>query len=329
MRTLCLALAGAISVALTAPTARADLIFANPAVNVGEVRCGAPLKQKFQFTNPGPVAVEITGLHTSCGCLKPRLETRSYLPGESGELTLEIHTLSQSAGEHTWRLQVACRIGSETREAELTVQGRIVTELTVQPAALTVFTERAANHEIVLTDLRERPLTVTGIHTSSPNMTGTIKQTATDAAGHRVVTIGLALNPACPEGRYEETVAILTDDAEYRELTVPVTVVKRPRQGVAASPAVVSLSAPAGQPMPSRIVLLRPAGGAAVVVDSVEADDSAVVCTWAAGPKECATLKVAIDQAKLSAGGLRSAIHVHISKPTFETITIPVTCLVQ
>jgi hypothetical protein len=329
MRTLSLALAGAIIVALTASAARADLVFANPAVNVGEVRCGAPLKQKFAFTNSGTVAVEITGLQTSCGCLKPHLETRNYLPDDSGELTLEIHTLSQSAGEHTWRLQVAYRIGTETREAELAVQGRIVTELTVQPAALTVFTERAASHDIVLTDLRKRPLTVTGINASSPHLSATVKQTATDAAGHRVVTISLALNAACPDGRHEETIAILTDDAEYRELTVPVTLVKRSRQGVTASPAAVSLAASAGQPVPSRIVLLRPAAGAAVLVDSIEADDTAVACTWAAGPNECATLKVTIDHAKLTASGLRSAIHVHISKPTSETITIPVMCLVQ
>jgi hypothetical protein len=73
---------------------------------------------------------------------------------------------------------------------------------------------------------------------------------------------------------------------------------------------------------------LRPADGA-VAVERVEADDPAVVCTWAAGPGECATLKVAIDRAKLPAEGLRSAIHVHISKPLSETITVPVSCHVE
>jgi hypothetical protein len=329
MRTLPLALAGAALIALTATTARADLVFAKPAVNAGEVRCGTPLKQKFAFTNQGPGAAEVADLRASCGCLKPSLEKRTYLPGESGELMLEVHTLSQSAGEHTWRLQVAYRAGGEMRAAELTVQGQIVTEITVHPAALTVFTESAATHEIVLTDLRERPLTVTGVQASSPHLAATVKQTATDGAGHRVVTVALSLSPACPDGRHEETIAIQTDDAEYRELTVPVIVVKRPRQGVTASPAAVSLAAPRGRPVPSRIVLLRPAGGAAVVVDRVEADDPAVVCTWAAGPNECATLKVAIDRARLTGDGLRTAIHIHISKPACETITVPVTYQVQ
>jgi len=79
----------------------------------------------------------------------------------------------------------------------------------------------------------------------------------------------------------------------------------------------------------SRIVLLRSAGEEAVVVERVEADDPAVVCTWAPGPENCATLKVGIDRTKLPADGLRSAIHIHISKPAPDTITLPVTCRVE
>jgi hypothetical protein len=323
------ALAVIFVVALSVTAARADLSFANPAIDAGEVRSGAPLKQTFAFLNDGKTAVEILDLRTSCGCVKPKLDRRAYAPSESGEIVLEVHTLSQSAGEHTWRLQVAYRAGGEAREAELSIRGQIVTEIAVQPAALTIFTGNAATHEIVLTDLRERPLSVTGVHASSAHLKGEVGQATTDGAGHRVVKVALSLSPSCPEGRHEETVAVLTDDPGYRELTVPVTVVKRPKQAVTASPGTVSLSAARGQAVASRIVLLRPAGDAPVAVERVEADDPAVVCTWAAGPDRCATLKVSIDRAKLSADGLRSAIHVHISKPTSETITVPVACHVE
>ena len=81
--------------------------------------------------------------------------------------------------------------------------------------------------------------------------------------------------------------------------------------------------------MPSRIVLLRPAGAGAVAVERVEADHPAVVCTWAAGPDDCATLRVSIDRAKLPADGLHAIIHVHISKPAPDTIAVPVTCRVE
>ncbi len=325
MRKLPLAAVAAASLALSAATARADLTFANPTADVGEVRSGAPLRQCFAFTNAGTTAVEVTDLRTGCGCLKPKLEKRTYAPGEGGEIVLEVHTLSQPAGEHTWRLQVAYRAGGDPREAELSVHGRVVTEVAVRPAALTILTGGTAAHEIVLTDLRDKPLTVTGVQTSSPHLTGQVSQTTTDGDGHRVVKIALSLSPTCPDGRHEETVALVTDDAGYRELTVPVTVVKRPRQAVAAAPGQVVLSAARGQPVPSRIVLLRPAGEGAVEVGRVEADDPAVVCTWAVGPDRCATLKVSIDRTRLPGDGLHSAIHVHINKPVSETITVPVT----
>lgn len=328
MRSLPPALAVAL-LALSAATARADLSFANPAVDVGEVRSGAPLKQRFSFTNGGNTAVEVTDLRTGCGCVRPKLEKRAYAPGETGEIVLEVHTLSQPAGEHTWRLQVAYRAGGEAREAELSVHGRVVTEVAVRPAALTIMTGGTAAHEIVLTDLRDRPLAVTAVHTSSAHLKGEVTRTTADGDGHRVVKIALSLSPACPDGRHEETVAIVTDDAGYRELTVPVTVVKRPKQAVTASPAAVSLSAARGQAVPSRIVLLRPAGDGAVEVGHVEADDPAVVCTWAPGPDRCATLKVSIDRTKLPADDLRSAIHVHINKPVSEIITVAVTCHVD
>jgi hypothetical protein len=322
-------LACVLALALVAPTARADLAFTNCVVDVGEVRSGIALKQAFAFVNDGPGEARITDLQTGCGCLKPRLGKRTYVPGERGEVVLEVHTLSQPAGDHTWRLHVAYQVGCEPRTAELLLKGRVVTEVVVRPAALTIFTGGSAAHEVTLTDLRARPLSVTGVHASSPHLTGDVQRTAEDEAGHRVITIALSLAADCPEGRSEQTLVLLTDDAEYRELTIPVTVVKRPKQGVTAAPAAVSLAAPPGQPVPSRIVLLRPVGATAVVVESIEADDPAVVCTWARGPGECATLKVAVDRARLPADGLHSAIHVRLSGAVNETITVPVTCIVQ
>jgi len=329
MRRIPVSLAAFLLLALSPKAVRADLSFATTRVDAGEVRSGAPLKQRFAFVNEGPNVVEIIGLQTSCGCVKPQLATRTYATGEKGELILEVHTLSQSPGLHSWRLQVAYRDGSESREKELLVTGQIVTEVTAQPAALTLFTGGALAHDITLTDLRERPLSVIAVHTSSPYLRGEVKHTGRDDAGHRLVTINVTLDERCPEGRFEETIAIGTDDADYRELTVPVTIVKRPRQKVSAAPSAVSLAAARGQAVPSRIVLLRPASEEAVVVERVEADDPAIACTWAQGPENCATLKVGIDRAKLPPDGLRSAIHVHISKPVSETITVPVNCRVD
>ena len=300
MRLFAAALTAMPLLALTTVPARADLSFANPLVNVGEVRSGAPLKQAFAFVNQGPAGVEIFDLRTSCGCVKPKLDKRAYQPGERGEIVLEVHTLSQPAGERTWRLQVGYHDGAQTRETELTLKGQVIADVTVQPVALTIWTEGTASHQLVLTDRRPRPLAVTGLQPSLPSLTGTVKE-ATDADGHRVIAINLVLKADCPVGRHDETLRLLTDDPVYNTLTVPVTIIKRPKQKVTAAPSTVTLSASPGQPIPSRIVLLRASGNGLVHVERVEADDPCILCKWASGPDTCATLKVSIDHAKLPA----------------------------
>jgi hypothetical protein len=323
--------AGAAAVLLylmTAP-ARAGLTFPEPSADAGEVRGGMPLVHHFAFVNDGPGAVEITDVQASCGCVKPRLEKQTYAPGEKGDLLLDVHTLGQGAGDHVWRLKVSYREGGEPRTADLQLRGRVITELTVQPAALTVFTSSGVGHQVTLTDLRAQPLHVASVRTTSPHLEARVGPAGQDGAGHRTFTIGLAVTPGCPEGRHDEALHIFTDDPAYRELTVPVTVVKRPKQHVSPGPAAVSLFAPHGQPAPSRIVLLRPEGDEAVAVEGVEADDAAVVCTWAAGPNNLATLKVTVDRARVNGDSLRSAIHVRLVKPVPETLTIPVTCRLE
>jgi hypothetical protein len=314
---------------LVPPTVQADLRFLEPAANAGEVRSGIPLAHRFGFINEGPEEVTIAGLRASCGCIKPRLDRRTYAPGEKGSLVLDVHTLGESAGDHTWHLHVSYSCGKATREASLALHGRVVREIVVQPAALTLFTSGSIGHQITLTDLRKHALTIAAVRTTSPVLKAQVSHTSQDPSGHRVVTIGLAVDPGCPEGRFEEIVALVTDDNTYAELRVPVTVVKRPRQRVTASPGTVTLAAPPSQPLPSRIVLLRPAGEDAVAVDQVASDDSAVVCTWASGPGNFVTLKVSVNRAHLSGDSFRSAVHVHLSKPVRETLTIPVVCLLE
>ena len=292
-------------------------------------RSGAPLTHRFAFVNEGPEEVEILGLRASCGCVKPRLEQRKFAPGEKSALVLDVHTLGEAAGDHLWQLNVSYRSGRTAHEATLDLRGRVITEIVVQPPALTLFTTGNLAHQLTLTDLRDRPLTVVGVRSTAAGVKAQVTQTGQDQAGHRQVTIGLRIDPSCPEGRYEEVVSLLTDDNTYPELRVPVTVVKHSRQRAAPSPSTVTLQAAPGQALPSRIVLLRPAGEEAVGVNHIETDDPAVVCTWAAGPGNLATIKVAINRDRLSSKSLHSAVHVHLDKPVPEILTIPVVCQIE
>lgn len=304
-----------------AGSVRGDIHFAEPVADVGEGRSGAPLGHRFAFVNRGREAAEIVAIRAGCGCLTPRLPKRVYQAGESGVLLLEINTLSQEEGPHVWTCQVTCQSGERRYDLPLQMKGRIVAEVTVRPAVLTVFTESAGSHELVLTDRRPRPLRVTDLRASSARLAPRIVDETRNGEGHTVRRLRLDVSADCPEGRHEESISIHTDDVTYRELRVPVTIVRRSRPRVSASPQEVTL--PPGSPaLSSHLIRLRDRQDQPVLVEAISVDDPAVTCTWAPGPETQATLRVRVDGARLASD--RTLLRLQLSQPVQETVIIPI-----
>src|SRR5947209_2533792 len=104
-------LAMLLVVALSPSPVWAELHFSQLEVDAGDVRAGVPLSHRFALVNTGPEVVEITEVRAGCGCLKPRLEPRRYQADEEGTLLLEVNTLSQPAGPHTFKVHIAYQSG--------------------------------------------------------------------------------------------------------------------------------------------------------------------------------------------------------------------------
>jgi hypothetical protein len=309
---------------LVVPAVRADLQFAQPRVDIGEARTGLPLAHRFAFVNAGAEPVEITDIISGCGCLTPRFEQRLYHPGESGSVLLEIHTLSQSPGPHTWIARVQWRSRSISAATAVQLTARMVSEIRVHPAALTIVADSAVAHDISLTDIRPQPLSVRAVRSTSTKMTAQIASETQDPAGCRKWNIHIAVAEDFPPGRHEEAVTIYTDDPAYRDLRYRVTIIKNPGQRVAALPDRVMLTAIPGTPLPAQLVRLRDRANQAIEVEQIVADDPAITCRWAPGPDTMATMKILVDHNQLHEGGLQTAIHVHIRKPAKEVVTLPV-----
>jgi hypothetical protein len=315
--------------------AHAELHFPQSLAQAGEVRSGTPLAQRFSFVNRGPDAVTITELKASCGCLTPRLGPgtvalpHTYRPADSGEVLLEVNTLSQAAGPQSWRVTVCYETAGQRYEVPLQIVGRIVTEVSVLPAAVTVFTDAPITQELTLTDLRAQPLSVIDVRTSSPQLQGRVTEQGRDTVGHRLCKVQLDVGGDYPVGRHEETVDLVTDDAAYRTLKVPVTIVKRGHERVTVSPDEITLHGDKGQPVASQLLRVRDSGNEGVVVERVTADDAALTCSWAAGPNTMATVKLQVDRTRIAATTLKSAIHIEVSKPERRTLTVPVMCTLE
>jgi hypothetical protein len=313
--------------AWTANLARAELRFPEAKAHAGEVRAGLPLTHSFPFINDGPEAVEILEAQPSCGCLVPRVEKRVYQPGERSSLRVEVNTLTQTAGPQTWRVLVRYRRGESLALVALQLTAQVVAEIRVQPAALTIFADFAVRQEILFTDTRPQPLAVTALQATSAKLTARLGDVGRDGHGHGTRKILLEVPDDFPEGRHEEVLHITTNDPAYRDLKVPVTVIKRLRQRVAALPNQVAWGGSMGAALPAQIVRLRDQGNEPVIVEHVVSDDPALACSWAAGPGTMATLKITVDRKRRSDGEWRSAVHVHIAKPVREIVTIPVEVL--
>jgi hypothetical protein len=309
--------------------ARADLFFPEPVADAGEVRSGTSLVHRFRFVNQGPAAIEITGARASCGCLKPRLEQRTCGAGERGSLSLEVNTLSQTPGPHEWKAWITYKIGDASYESLLQLHARIVAEITVRPAALTIFAGSAVEHEIVLTDLRSTPLSIREVRPSSPHLKSEVVGEYRDESGHQVRKLRLLVTGEYPDGRHEEVIGIYTDDPLYRELRVPVTIVKQGRTRLAATPDQVTIQAPRGQSVSSKIILIRDSQNQQVEIENITSDDPAITCRWAKGPGAMVTVKIQVDHRKQSTETLETTVRVETHEPTRQTLTIPVTCTLR
>lgn len=314
---------------LPAVRVRAALECPQAVVDKGEVKSGLHLAHRFIFVNRGSERVQITDVHPSCGCLAPQLDKPNLQPGESGALLLEVNTLTQPAGLSSWRLTLRYKSGTVEQELPLYIRARIVTEITVEPPALAIYTDTAIRHEITLIDRRTEPLMVRAVPTSSPHVRTHLGEVRRDDAGYWRRTIEVEVLENCPEGTHAETLCICTSDPLYSELKVPFTIVKRAHRQVSAAPASVVLSEPADQPLPSRIVLLSAVDDRKVHIEHIESDHPAISCHWAQGPGQQATLKIRVDRQQIPGDRLRAAVHVHLSQPSAETITIPVSCLLH
>lgn len=303
----------------------ADLRFAQPAVDLGRVRIGVPLTHRFAFVAAAAGGLTIKDVKTTCGCAVPALTQQQYRDGESGMVEVTFHTLSQPPGPQLWSVRIHYLEGDALKETTLQLRADLVREVLVEPAAVSVTTDQPLQREIVVKDLRLRPFTITSVQSSSPQITVQLDKPTRDGEGRWMCRVALTVRPAAAAERHEGVVVLHTDDPDYREVRVPVTIQTRRAQAVVVSPAEVTLTAPVGEPVASQRVLLRHREGLPLVIEKVETGTPALQATWAPGEQRFGTVRVALDRTQHRGGELRAVLQVYVSGPIREVVPVPVT----
>jgi hypothetical protein len=293
---------------ILALTVTADpLQISQSAIDAGEVRVGPALVRKFTFINSGTEPLTITDVRSSCGCLVPALAKRVFEPGERGELKVEVNTLSQPAGPHRWTFALAYRCGAAVGERPLELTATLRQEIEIVPAAIAFRGSDPPPAVVTVTDRRPKPLRVLAAGTSCPGLRAEIVPTG----------VRVSVTADCQVGQTAETVTLTSDDPDYREIKVPVTVDHQPKRRVTALPNRATLVAGG-----SAVVQLR--GDEPVLVAEVLGNVPALTCRWAAGPGERATVRIGLDRARWDGKPFTAEVRVRLKAQAGETVVIPV-----
>lgn len=181
---------------------------------------------RFGFKNNSDRTALITELKPSCGCLNPRLDKRTYQPGQTGEFFLRVQTANEQPGPKEYFLKLLYE-DPQPREATLTLKVVLPErKVVIQPKALMFYqlgTEPTIQ-TITVTDYRTRPLHVIGVESSSELVTAELGTVDRDDAGNRRLRVSVTVAGQVPPGRHRALVTILTGDPIYGKLQVPLLV---------------------------------------------------------------------------------------------------------
>jgi hypothetical protein len=305
-------------------TGRAEVVFSQPAIDLGNVRTGQAVEQSLSYQNRGSGSAELLEIKGSCSCLVPDSVPKVLAAGQSATLRFKVDTLSAPPGQQLWRLTLRYREAGQVKGAEVTVRAMVIQEIIVQPPEIMVYGSSGTRHEINVVDTRAKPLHVLKVEASSPYLHAAAGDPQRDEHGRALQPIHLQVDADLPPGRHDEQLTIYTDDPLYRELKVSIIAFRRARQRYTATPPAVALYASPGEMIVSRVVAIRDQQGQQVVIDQVVSDDPSISCQWSREPSAAATVKVTVHCDKVTSLRLESKIHVQFRSG--EQLTIPVTC---
>ncbi|MEO1995600.1 MAG: DUF1573 domain-containing protein, partial [Planctomycetaceae bacterium] len=168
-------LAGPQTQATAKPAQQRALVFERYMVHPYVHTARSTISAQFRFVNRGPHAVHIQKIDRSCGCLNRGLSQRTFQPGESGHIALQVETANETPGHKQYYADVHYA-DMDVKDAEpQTVRLRFQVDLperqvSVRPKALIFYQlgTEARTREIVVSDYRKRRLRILSTSSSSP-----------------------------------------------------------------------------------------------------------------------------------------------------------------
>ncbi len=309
--------------------AYANLLCTQSTFDLGLVHAGKPCSHSFSIKNLGKEVIQILEARPSCGCIHKPIIKSTLLPNESFSLAIEIHTLTKPPGQHSFAITLHYLEANQAKELILTVKADIKVEVEITPAASVIYTDRDHTHTLTIKDTRAKPLKIIAAETSNPNIDVQVSEPTINTNNESVQLITLHIKDSLNVNKHELWVVLTSDDPTYREMKVPLTVIKRDGKQTTASPGKLFLDSNLGTPIAAKIIRLTKSGPDAVMVQKVETSHPAFQCTWANGPGESATLRVLMDEKLLLKGETNTILTVYFKDAKEQKVQIPIFMLIK
>lgn len=200
------------------------LAFDQYLVDLREISPTDEVRAHFLFSNRGQTPVKITKLEPSCGCLQPKLSKDVIRAGGVGSFMLRVKTALQKPGLKEFLVRV---LYEDPQPREETVVLRVVfpeKQVYLRPMSLSFHQNGTSpvSQEIVLTDLRDKAVSLLGVKSTNEFFTAEVLEEGRDAEGAKFCKVRVTAAGDVPPGRHFGEIQIVTDDLQFHELSVPV-----------------------------------------------------------------------------------------------------------
>jgi len=205
---------------------RPALVFDQYLVNRREIRNAPRVEEFYRFKNCGKGPVRIVNIEPSCGCLKPNLQKRTYMPGEVCSFTLSVLTTHQKTGPHEYDLKVDYE-DPVPRSVTVALKFDLLQQdVRLHPSQLMFFQNDLDETEqtVTVTDMRAKPFHITGASCLSSLVKASVGKPIDDPEGGQDTPISITVAAKVPEAGELTAVYVTTDDPLFPKIPIPLMI---------------------------------------------------------------------------------------------------------
>jgi hypothetical protein len=302
------------------PAGHPKVRFVNPRYDFGEAEAGDEIEHTFPFENAGDAPLFLNRISSSCGCTEARASAQEIPPGQAGEIQATLRT----QGLHG---TVEKELVLETSDPQnplvrLTISGRVVSEVTVEPRYLNWGTfppgEMPQPRRLRIGLAEGRGLRIEKVLSQSPAVV--LLKESEDESG---AVYAVALAAGLPAGRFAGRITVRSNSQRFPEVHVPF-------QGnvlgsVKVTPETVSLgSVTKGEPS-VRILNVSKTGEQGFTIEKAKTTSKAL-STEIVEKKQGETyeIKVTYTPGRRARGRIAERITIHLDDGTAAFLQVPV-----